>query len=519
MGLIKCPDCGKEFSDRIEACPKCSCPTSEALKELKKEEQKSTKTSIKKEVTKDKNSDNVKRTDFVEYLSDINYDENKFMADDVYSGNICIIMLKKMKYIKDKLKDISLEDSDSPITDKQKVFYKICIKPNDDMKVVEYIITAYNSISDFIKNCEKKQLHFSKQEKETLIEMIEYLSTFIQGFIRMDEESISLLNTESKTDKSLNNFYIDKNYLMSSKELKKFAFEHVYPIIEKELGVKIKQIVKTNQSKHEVYYYLVIDENEIIGLDLFVEVAPSKRSFIYNEEHAKKMSEIGYKYAVAQVGVGATDPIKFERRRVFKNDEFYFNYEKLKFFDYSEISNTKICYSLSENSNSFSSIYEREKENTNPYLVEKKIPSFMKDYMGKDYNLSFINISKSYDIPDEYVLFYSKYIYKLAGALNYRLEIKTLFYTFLNCVDYCKGIFLSDSKEISKKDIISEVHKLLDDNKSIDLTEYDKYTFAFYVYYYLTNGETSCELNSIDEMNKLKIELFEKKPDYFGFYS
>ena len=26
MGLIKCADCGKLFSDRIQACPECGCP-------------------------------------------------------------------------------------------------------------------------------------------------------------------------------------------------------------------------------------------------------------------------------------------------------------------------------------------------------------------------------------------------------------------------------------------------------------------------------------------------------------
>ena len=34
MGLLKCPDCGKEFSDRIDACPNCSCPKSAILEEL-----------------------------------------------------------------------------------------------------------------------------------------------------------------------------------------------------------------------------------------------------------------------------------------------------------------------------------------------------------------------------------------------------------------------------------------------------------------------------------------------------
>ena len=39
MALIKCPECGKEFSDKAQACPNCGCPTSEAKnRELKQEE-------------------------------------------------------------------------------------------------------------------------------------------------------------------------------------------------------------------------------------------------------------------------------------------------------------------------------------------------------------------------------------------------------------------------------------------------------------------------------------------------
>ncbi|MCD8103978.1 MAG: zinc-ribbon domain-containing protein [Lachnospiraceae bacterium] len=29
MALFKCPDCGKEISDRASACPNCGCPISE----------------------------------------------------------------------------------------------------------------------------------------------------------------------------------------------------------------------------------------------------------------------------------------------------------------------------------------------------------------------------------------------------------------------------------------------------------------------------------------------------------
>ena len=32
MALIRCTECGKEFSDKAPACPNCGCPTSEIVK-------------------------------------------------------------------------------------------------------------------------------------------------------------------------------------------------------------------------------------------------------------------------------------------------------------------------------------------------------------------------------------------------------------------------------------------------------------------------------------------------------
>ena len=42
MGLMKCPDCKSEVSDRLDACPKCGCPFTEEIKKeaLQAEEQK-----------------------------------------------------------------------------------------------------------------------------------------------------------------------------------------------------------------------------------------------------------------------------------------------------------------------------------------------------------------------------------------------------------------------------------------------------------------------------------------------
>lgn len=50
MALIVCVECGKEFSDKAEACPNCGCPTEDILQELK---EKAFKNSIYKDATEE----------------------------------------------------------------------------------------------------------------------------------------------------------------------------------------------------------------------------------------------------------------------------------------------------------------------------------------------------------------------------------------------------------------------------------------------------------------------------------
>ena len=38
MSLIKCPECGKEFSDKAAACPNCGCPAEVVLSEIQKQQ-------------------------------------------------------------------------------------------------------------------------------------------------------------------------------------------------------------------------------------------------------------------------------------------------------------------------------------------------------------------------------------------------------------------------------------------------------------------------------------------------
>lgn len=48
MAMIKCPECGKEYSDKAAACPNCGCPTEEAKKSAASEAGKATTAGTKK---------------------------------------------------------------------------------------------------------------------------------------------------------------------------------------------------------------------------------------------------------------------------------------------------------------------------------------------------------------------------------------------------------------------------------------------------------------------------------------
>ena len=42
MALIKCEDCGKEFSDKASACPNCACPIETKQENIEKPKQQET---------------------------------------------------------------------------------------------------------------------------------------------------------------------------------------------------------------------------------------------------------------------------------------------------------------------------------------------------------------------------------------------------------------------------------------------------------------------------------------------
>ena len=56
MALIKCSECGKEFSDKASACPNCGCPTSEMVESPIAEDQEHNLDAIWKTVPGKNNS-------------------------------------------------------------------------------------------------------------------------------------------------------------------------------------------------------------------------------------------------------------------------------------------------------------------------------------------------------------------------------------------------------------------------------------------------------------------------------
>ena len=64
MALIKCPECGKEFSDKAPACPMCACPTEYILTEAQKSDAEiTTETVIQTAATEPKKKGVPRQTD------------------------------------------------------------------------------------------------------------------------------------------------------------------------------------------------------------------------------------------------------------------------------------------------------------------------------------------------------------------------------------------------------------------------------------------------------------------------
>lgn len=360
MGLLKCPDCGKEFSDRIDACPNCACPKSAVLKELES----------KKEV-----------------------------------------------------------------------------KVNNEIKSEE-----------------------------------------------------------------INPFKYTKKDLMSYEELKIFSIQSILPYICEELKIN-----KADMSECDAQYgvdFIAKTTDSAIGIKFIIDIAPNKSIKLYDEDAAKKMYSLGFKFAVAQIGVGSKDELRFQRRVVLKNDGYLFNYTGLKYFEYKDYSNVRL--SLSEDT-SWKYIFNPKTDEENPYTIKKEKRTYREYFNSDTYETTIQGLFDKYYIQSRHREFLKEYILSLAESIQYSLSAENTLVNFMNCVDYCQGLFLSNSKAVKENKIILKTIELLEENSFISLNKYELFNFGFYVYYFLKNGGTNAEMISSSLANKMKIDLFKTNSDFFGF--
>ena len=379
MGLIKCIDCGKEFSDRVEACPNCACPTKEILKELSHK---------KKE----------------------NVEVSKTLLNEIKKTNV-------------------------------------------------------------------------------------------------DEE------------KEYKPYKVDKKKLMNSNEMKRFAFNSIVPLIEKELKEKIIKLKETKFDKDDIDFYIETKSKKI-GIKVFIEIAPNKVGYHYIDDLVKKSQEKGWLFATANIGVGARNEIFFNRRIVLNEAEYMFDYQQLKFHEiYSSEEESEIKYSLSRVPETYDYILKNIPDYVSPFAVQKPEINYNNKFYGDTYQeeLREVFYKNKFSIDD--FQFYHKFIFNLAIAINHRVDVERLFLTFSNCVEFCKGNLYSDSVPVVHNKIIPMVVEELEKNSFVNLSKYEKYNFAFYVYYFITSKETDGAIISPEKMNEIKINVFNNFPKHFGFYS
>ena len=298
----------------------------------------------------------------------------------------------------------------------------------------------------------------------------------------------------------------DKNSKLSSSELFDFSVENIMPYIIEELGGDV-EVIKGSKENGEPDFFLNTS-NEKIGLNFVISIAPCKSNSGYNKELAERLYDKGIKFAVAQVSIGASDSYKFDRRILEKNDSYYFDYEKLYFYDVEKFYGVKLM--LGKNTN-YEQIYERKAEANEWLKVKKNIDN---------YRAEFLNDSLVHEILVKYGVnekFYEKFFHIIGSSIDYKLSYKDLVINFLNCVDIVDGVVLSDDKEVKRRDIIKKCIDYYDNNTLVNLDNYDIYWLSFFVYYYIANNKNKSPILSLEEYKKIKIDLYENDHSLFGF--
>lgn len=286
-------------------------------------------------------------------------------------------------------------------------------------------------------------------------------------------ESITIARSYKKSD------------LLSYKELREFCFSSIFPYIQKELNDSITSYRAASENIDDVHYYLT-GANRTIGVKVEIDAYPDIYNvatlFGDNRDNnvlATKMQSLGYEYAVAKIGIGASDSNRFARRIFLKNDGYLFNYKQLNFIKpQSSSSNIRYSLSMAEPDESWKEIagfdYKRPAKKENPnsmYALSIQTPKLQRDYTEEIANSKFWkdedsakievdNFCKTHyvgnAIPESINQLIRFVAHLTMGVIN--LE-EAACYT-CNAIDYLQGWFLSDSVAVDPSNILSELKTL-----------------------------------------------------------
>lgn len=317
MGLIKCSECGKRFSDKALSCPECSCPTSAVMNCQEK--------SIYIELLKEKadslsslNDEKEKRKVLYEcvcFLVKIQNEKEKISFDNYF--NDTRDLLNKLDNIDEKyFNELDIPNYEEILDFISKGLLTaelIDIQKKYNEKVPEYrrlfddeIEESIESEVEYYYRNRQNSNHgvfYFKKDKSTTFSKLLNTKTYFYSFEEKGLSVRSLTSTneimliydkklmeDCKVANSVSKMYINQYILEYSlycflKEKKKISFNELYDFIEKELKYIIPEATNNEIISYISVlfvimrnYYKIEENNEIV---LYEENENNEENYLY----------------------------------------------------------------------------------------------------------------------------------------------------------------------------------------------------------------------------------------------
>lgn len=287
-----------------------------------------------------------------------------------------------------------------------------------------------------------------------------------------------------------------KENLMSYGELRDFAFSSVLPYINKELDNTITDVKRGSGEKGDAHYYIFCGQR-VIGIKVVIDAYPD----IYNvgklfdddiNEYslAESMSKHGFECAVANIGIGASDHVRFARRIFLKNDGYYFNYQQLRFIkrnpqasDESDKLGVRCSLSKASKDESWKKIagfkyvepigssgkdaicsMAFRREDTQKDCAESRaISAFWADEEKVLDKME--RMCKDAYISTEQASEMSRLICYASSTAHNKIAPEDMLNYVCNAVDYVTGVFLSDSVPVPQNEVLVVLQNLFEKAK------------------------------------------------------